>query len=347
MQHPLHRLVGAEADLFGDGDDVLGVEQGVAGVLELNLVHVGAAHAAQAQHVFVRVGGGDVVAHAAFGEQQVFRGVGGLYGADQAGGGAAVVGGGDHFWAAFGMGQDQHVRVVLADGLDVFDGELFVDFTTAVPPHHLIIQRRIIMERPVVLCRQDDVLARLLGDVGRQVLIGQKDDGIAAERFHHLFGVARGAADVALRLHVSVGVDVGDDGHARELRLEAAHILGRDAGGQRAARGQRRDQHRLLRVEDFGRLRHEAHAAKDDDVFVGGRRLAAEVERVAGDVWHGVEQRRFHVVVPQDDGVALFFELIDFRRQLRLQPQLRIRRVMADSGPQIFVNLFRCHANLR
>ena len=65
-----------------------------------------------------------------------------------------------------------------------------------------------------------------------------------------------------------------------------------------------------MRRQDGSRLRHEVHAAEDDDVGVGLGGFAREAERVAdeiGDVLHLGPL----VVVGEDDGVAIAGEGLD------------------------------------
>ena len=152
--------------------------------------------------------------------------------------------------------------------------------------------------------------------VAGEILIRQEDDRVGLQRIHHGHRVARRAADVRFGLHVGVGVDVGDDRHAGKPLFQRADIRRGDALSQRAARLLRRQQHGLRRVQDFGRLAHEAHAAEDDDVLVGLRGLAAQLQRVADEIGDRVIERRLHVVVAQDHRVLLALQLIDLDRQL-------------------------------
>ena len=70
---PPHALR-ADADLLGHLDHVAGFScKRLERVFQRDLVHVRAAHAAQAQHLLVGIGRGDVVAHRALGQQQVAR----------------------------------------------------------------------------------------------------------------------------------------------------------------------------------------------------------------------------------------------------------------------------------
>ena len=90
-------------------------------------------------------------------------------------------------------------------------------------------------------------------------------------------------------------------------------------------------------IEDLGCFGHEADAAKDDDVLIGHRGLAGEVQRIAHEVRDGMEERRLHVVMAQDHCVALDLELVDLIGQLGLHAQLEIRRVLADARLEITI----------
>ncbi len=116
------------------------------------------------------------------------------------------------------------------------------------------------------------------------------------------------------------GVDVGDDRHAGIGLAQHAHVLGRDGGGQRAAGPEVGDEHRLVGIEQLRGLGHEVHARLHDDLGIGARRFLGELQAVATDVADAVEDLRRHVVVRQDDGVALLLQVVDGldeRRELR------------------------------
>ena len=53
------------------------------------------------------------------------------------------------------------------------------------------------------------------------------------------------------------------------------------------------------------------HAALHDDLGVGLRRLAGELERVADHVGDAMEDLRRHVVMRQHDGVARALQIVD------------------------------------
>ncbi len=112
------------------------------------------------------------------------------------------------------------------------------------------------------------------------------------------------AAVVALRLYFSGRIDVGHDHGARMVRFPRAEVVRRDRGRQRAAGFQVRNQHALPRRQHGGSLRHEVHAAENDDVGVCLRGLPGEPQRIA-DVVRDVLNLRELVVVGKDDRVAL------------------------------------------
>ena len=62
-----------------------------------------------AANIGLMVGGGDIIAHRTFGQEQVLRRITLLDIADHGGRAAGKIGRGNHFWAAFGMRQDRHV----------------------------------------------------------------------------------------------------------------------------------------------------------------------------------------------------------------------------------------------
>src|SRR5215510_9342251 len=65
----------------------------------------------------------------------------------------------------------------------------------------------------------------LRGYIFREILIGQEDDGVAAQALDHLERVRGGATNVDLRLYLGRGVDIGDDRHAREFRTQQTPVI--------------------------------------------------------------------------------------------------------------------------
>ena len=126
---------------------------------------------------------------------------------------------------------------------------------------------------------------------------------VGVDGLDHLDRVRRGAADVGERFHRRGGVDVGDDDGAGVLVLPGAQVVGGDRIGQRAARPLIRDEHGLVRAQDFGGLGHEVHAAEHDGVLgrVGGDpRQRQRIAHVVGHVLDGGQL----VVVGQYGGAA-------------------------------------------
>ena len=131
------------------------------------------------------------------------------------------------------------------------------------------------------------------------------------ERLHDAHGVGGGATDVAFGLHFGRGVDIGDHRHAGIGLAQGAHIGASDRGRKRTAGAAIGDQHHLVGIEQLRGLGHEMHAALHDDLGVGLRRLAGELERVADHVGDAMEDLRRHVIVRQHDGVARALEIVD------------------------------------
>ena len=73
FDHSLDRPSGANAYVFGNLDLILQLLQRDECVFQGNLIHVGATDASETKHFFVRICGGNVFTHRAFGQQQVTR----------------------------------------------------------------------------------------------------------------------------------------------------------------------------------------------------------------------------------------------------------------------------------
>ncbi len=189
------------------------------------------------------------------------------------------------------MRDDLHRRIGFASGAQFGAGEALMHLAGAFPG--------------------DDFYIRLRGHVFREILIRQKDHGRRVEALYHLQRVGRGAADVHLRLHVGRCIDIGHDRHAGETLAQQPHVGAGDARSQRAAGALVRDQDRLVRIEDLRGLRHEVHAALNDDVGLYFRGLDRELQRVAADVGDAMENLRRLVVVRQDHRAAHSLQFVD------------------------------------
>ena len=96
-------------------------------------------------------------------------------------GGASEVGFRDDLGRAFRMRQNDHAGIIGAQGAHFSRGETFMDFAVACPGY--------------------DFDVGLGGDVLGEVFIGKHDDLGHTKRFHDSLRVARGAADIRLRLY--------------------------------------------------------------------------------------------------------------------------------------------------
>ena len=189
------------------------------------------------------------------------------------------------------MGDDHQAGIVLAVAAQFVGGEALVHLAVALPG--------------------DDLHVGLGGDVFGEIFVGQENHALGAQALHHLDGVRGGATDVAFRLNLGRRVHVGDDRHAGKARAQQPHVGGGDRLGERAARLHVGDQHHLVGIEDFRGLRHEVHAALNDDVRVRLGRLAGELERIPDHVGDAIVDFRRLIIVRQDDRVALALERVD------------------------------------
>ena len=128
-------------------------------------------------------------------------------------------------------------------------------------------------------------------------------------RVHDLHGVARGAEDVALGLHLDGGVDVADDRRDSGLRRRNSRT---GSTGQPSTRLQLASRSGTTtmrcRIQHLGRLRHEPDAAEGDHVALELARLAGQFQAVAHHVGQFLNLRLL-VVMRQQDGLALLLQL--------------------------------------
>src|SRR5262249_55216542 len=122
-----------------------------------------------------------------------------------------------------------------------------------------------------------------------QIFIREEDHDFRVERVDDRGGVGGRAAQVGFGFDVGISVDVAHYGDAGKSLLERADMPRGDACRERAAGFLGGQKDGFVRIEDFCGLGHKSHAAKDDDVLVGYRCPAAELERVADEVRNCVE----------------------------------------------------------
>ena len=150
-------------------------------------------------------------------------------------------------------------------------------------PDHAVVEREPHLEdggvaAEVLVGEEQHLRALLVGPLQGGLGVGRRAD--------------RAAVAAAERLDVGAGVHVG---HRHDVVGDAGLLHGGPGVldlpqpghvGHRAAGGEVGEDHLLLgRGQDVGRLGHEVHAAEHDELRVRpGRRLAGELEGVAGDV---------------------------------------------------------------
>ena len=128
-------------------------------------------------------------------------------------------------------------------------------------------------------------------------------------------GVSRGAAVVRLGLDVCRRVDVGHDEAVRMLGAPGAHVGGLNRGGERAPGVRIGDQHAFPGIRDRRGLRHEVHAANDEQRRVELSGAPGHLQRVGQDIGQVLDFRPL-IVVRENRGVPLGFEGTDFRDQI-------------------------------
>ena len=174
----------------------------------------------------------------------------------------------------------------------LLERELLVHVAGAVPQHHV---------------RASGEFA----DIGAQVAVGPEKDGdIGRDRLNYLQGVRRGAADIRKGLNLDRRIDIGDHAVAGILRLESGELCGRARVGERAASLGAGDEHLFFGTEHLGRLGHEVHAGKEDDVGIDRLCAYRQGQRVAQEVGHGLHFGS-RVVVREDHGVLFTLETLD------------------------------------
>ncbi len=86
-------------------------------------------------------------------------------------------------------------------------------------------------------------------------------------------GIAAGANHVAEGLNFRAAVDIGDGVEVRVSGLQGFELRGGAAFFERTAGVRIRQDHDLVRVENFRRFRHEMHAREDNHVRARPGRL--------------------------------------------------------------------------
>lgn len=196
-----------------------------------------------------------------------------------------------HRLLALGVGHHESLGVVVLQLDEVFFVEHFMDDAAAGPQKH--------------------VASGLLGDIVAQMPVRRKED--AAARWNavdNFDGIGAGANDVAEGFDRGRRIDIGNDEAVLMLCFEGRKSFGRATVRQGATGVEVRQQNQLFRVEDFGRFRHEVHAAKDDDVRLCLSSLLSERQAVAHKV-RAVLYFALLIIVRQDNRIQLAFQLFN------------------------------------
>ena len=156
----------------------------------------------------------------------------------------------------------------------------------------------------------EDLLLREPGNIEGEVPVRDKDHLVLIEGLHHLHRVCRGAADIALRLHLRGGIHIGNHGGIGRAVPEQPNLARRDHLCHGAAGIGSREDDLLFRREDGRGLGHEVHAAEDDDLAVHGGSGPGELQGVPHEVGDLLDRPNL-VVVGQDDGIPLLLESPD------------------------------------
>src|SRR5262245_50470942 len=193
VDHALDRGAGTLGDGGIDRDLLLEEDEAFEDLRQRDPLHM-RAEIAWPHEGDVRRLDGDVVAHRALGHEQHFRRLVVLDPLDHARGRAGEIGFRQHVGRTFGVGDDLHAGIGLAIGAELLAGEEFMHLAMTLPG--------------------DDLNGGLGRDPLGEILVGNKDHALSAERLDHAHGVGRGAADIGLGLYLGRGVDIGDDRHA-------------------------------------------------------------------------------------------------------------------------------------
>ena len=151
---------------------------------------------------------------------------------------------------------------------------------------------------------------------------GQSPVGLGAQRRLDHRTQERGGH--AFPRHVGDGEEVRAVLHGDEIVEISSHLAGRI--GERVH----------VEVRHGRKLRRKE---EDDHILVGLGGFAAEVERVAGEIGDGVEQGGLHVVVTEDDRVALHFQGVDLHGDLGFDAQFHVRDDLFEFDTHFVVHL--------
>ncbi len=162
----------------------------------------------------------------------------------------------------------------------------------------------------------DDIPPGLGSHIVTQVLIRHKKNWpVLRQGGHHLHGIGRGAGNIAFGFDFCGSIDITDNGGARQLLLLFAQLRRSDHIGHGAAGVYFRQEHRLLRGQDEGALRHKVDTAKNYYFSIAARCLPGEAQGVAHIIGNFLNLRRL-VGMSQDHGMAFFLQSPDFAGQI-------------------------------
>src|SRR5690606_20508662 len=146
--------------------------------------------------------------------------------------------------------------------------------------------------------------------------VGAEDDLLAfRDLADDCLGARRGDDDVAQGFHRGRTVDVGERDMVRMRFAEAFELFGRTAVLEAASRVHVGQDDDLFGAQYLRGLGHELDAAKGDDVGVGLRRLARQLERIADEIGEVLDFGLL-IIMREDDGVAFLAEPFDFGAQV-------------------------------
>ena len=164
------------------------------------------------------------------------------------------------------------------------------------------------VERAAAVIQQHVFLGNLLGDVASQIAVGDEQDMRLRKCAHDLHGVGGRHAYVAPALHLDGRVHIAH--HGQVIAVCGTCIVDgplRHDVGHRAVRGRLRQEHGLVQIEQLHALAHKLHACDDQRLLGQADRQLCQRKRVAHIIGDRLHLGR-HVIMSQDDGVALAFK---------------------------------------